>query len=641
MLKIKELSLAFGLLFSLAATISGQCVLPNNWKKQIGSTVDQIWGVKPMAADSFDWMMYMFTDTILFDLSSNTQYQCQELQTDANGVVKILYKRVGSQTPMCFYGKVATNDASGKVLFYRKSVETLTNPPTSLAACDTQTGIDGAVYKILVRAPFENWPYNYQFGAIPDGTYLFGVQEGDSAAGCENDASSTLTKTGSQITVSSSCISTTNTGSYGNPFSETLRISDSITGPELGLGTSADAGFVILNTVKMDTSKNVPVAYRFYIMKYETVNGAFKMVFESKVPDLLPKGYWTESLIPADRQPVTTTLKSNLCAQSTTYCQNGGTCVPGFTTATCLCTDSYEGDRCENEVDKCTPNPCLNGGTCTRNGIQYTCNCVSGYTGVNCEMQDKCLNAPCQNGGSCITYRDANGVDNFYCSCLTPYTGDTCSAIDACLNTPCMNGGSCLTKSQATSINDYQCICPSGTYGSKCENIGKGPCEGDPCLNGGTCEVVGTSFRCQCAAGYSGNTCEVSWGCTEATCKNGGTCSVVGDSFYCECSSYYSGVYCEEYEDWFIILLVLVILAIIILFILITVCACYCCCGWRPGSNKTPYESYVDQQNGMSTYSGDQLTYMSAYGMPADPAPETVQFNFVPLSQYQGIATTN
>ncbi|KAK2146654.1 hypothetical protein LSH36_591g01144 [Paralvinella palmiformis] len=542
--------------------------------------------------------MYIFSDKQLIDTSSNTIYECQSLQTDTNGMVKILYKRVASGTFMCFYGKVATSLATGKVLFYKKSVESTTNPPKSLTECDTQTGIDGAVFKILVRAPLDGWKDKYQFDAIPDGTYLFAQKQGDGPIGCENDKTSNLTKSNNQITVSSSCVGTTNVDSYSNPFSKTLMITDSVTGPELGLGGSSDAGFVVMNTKKTNPS-NKEYAYRFYIMVrvglYEIRRtrlraGVFLLLQElphvSPTPPTAKTG--VRALPDSQRQRVPVPVRTKA-----TYARMRSTDA--------FLTPARTKERANEMVHGTTAN--------------------AGQDSPERIATDKCLNTPCQNNGNCLTYRDAN--------------------IDACLMKPCSNGGTCLSKSLSTSQNDFKCVCPLGTYGNKCEMTGQGPCAGDPCLNGGTCEAVGGSFKCRCASGYSGNTCQVAMGCSSTPCKNDGSCIETGDGFYCECTSYYSGMYCDEYEDWFIILLVLVILALIIFFILITICACYCCCGWRPGSNKTPYESYVDQQNGASVYGGDRTAYMSSYGMPADPAPETVQFNFVPLSPYQGIATTN
>ena len=33
------------------------------------------------------------------------------------------------------------------------------------------------------------------------------------------------------------------------------------------------------------------------------------------------------------------------------------------------------------------------------------------------------------------------------------------------------------------------------------------PCSPNPCKNGGTCQIVGGTFKCNCAAGFSGPTC--------------------------------------------------------------------------------------------------------------------------------------
>lgn len=33
------------------------------------------------------------------------------------------------------------------------------------------------------------------------------------------------------------------------------------------------------------------------------------------------------------------------------------------------------------------------------------------------------------------------------------------------------------------------------------------PCSPNPCKNGGTCQNVGGTFKCTCAAGFSGVTC--------------------------------------------------------------------------------------------------------------------------------------
>ena len=71
------------------------------------------------------------------------------------------------------------------------------------------------------------------------------------------------------------------------------------------------------------------------------------------------------------------------CASSP--CQNGGTCVDGSNSYTCICNVGYVGDNCEMDADKCASNPCLNNGKCTDGINSFTCDCVPGYYGDNCE----------------------------------------------------------------------------------------------------------------------------------------------------------------------------------------------------------------------------------------------------------------
>ena len=45
----------------------------------------------------------------------------------------------------------------------------------------------------------------------------------------------------------------------------------------------------------------------------------------------------------------------------------------------------YEGDRCENDIDYCAPEPCLNGATCMDQVEGYQCQCPPGWQGENCK----------------------------------------------------------------------------------------------------------------------------------------------------------------------------------------------------------------------------------------------------------------
>jgi len=73
-------------------------------------------------------------------------------------------------------------------------------------------------------------------------------------------------------------------------------------------------------------------------------------------------------------------------------------------------------------------------------------------------------------------------------------------------------------------------------------------CLNEPCLNGATCiDGNNSSFSCQCAVGYTGDTCDtfISDCSNENLCKNGGQCvvEVVNGSLtdVCKCSLPFSG----------------------------------------------------------------------------------------------------
>ena len=42
-----------------------------------------------------------------------------------------------------------------------------------------------------------------------------------------------------------------------------------------------------------------------------------------------------------------------------------------------------------------------------------------------------------------------------------------------------------------------------------CLSLAVDACAKKPCKNGGVCTNSGSSFKCRCAGGYSGNTCEI------------------------------------------------------------------------------------------------------------------------------------
>ena len=72
-------------------------------------------------------------------------------------------------------------------------------------------------------------------------------------------------------------------------------------------------------------------------------------------------------------------------------CQNGGSCVDGVNTFSCLCLLGFTGDKCQTDMNECLSEPCKNGGTCSDYVNSYTCKCQAGFDGVHCENNiDEC-----------------------------------------------------------------------------------------------------------------------------------------------------------------------------------------------------------------------------------------------------------
>jgi len=149
--------------------------------------------------------------------------------------------------------------------------------------------------------------------------------------------------------------------------------------------------------------------------------------------------------------------------------------------------------------DLCDDQPCLNGASCVSGWRSYSCQCSEGFSGQNCGQDiDDCQGSPCQNGGSCI-----DGVASYTCECPLGFGGAHCQEdLNDCADQPCQNGGSCLDE-----VNSYRCECPEGFSGNHCE-LNIDDCEGVLCEHGGRCLDLINDFECECPPGYSGEYCE-------------------------------------------------------------------------------------------------------------------------------------
>lgn len=143
---------------------------------------------------------------------------------------------------------------------------------------------------------------------------------------------------------------------------------------------------------------------------------------------------------------------SNRC-----QCQNGAKCNP--ITGACVCTDGYQGWRCEEPCEygyygkACQlPCQCLNGGTCDH--VTGECICAPGYSGALWVL------------ASCVFLAvfSVVSVQNIWVV-----------VVGLCID-------SCGQR------------CPSGSHGTHCE-------QRCPCQNGGTCHHI--TGDCSCPAGWT------------------------------------------------------------------------------------------------------------------------------------------
>ena len=222
-------------------------------------------------------------------------------------------------------------------------------------------------------------------------------------------------------------------------------------------------------------------------------------------------------------------------------CYNGGTCLEGDASYTCLCASGYTGEHCETDIDECSSIPCQNNGQCLDDVNGYICSCNPGFTGLYCQTDiDECISSPCQNIGTCL-----DSVNHFMCACAPGYTGLHCEInYDECSSRPCLNNATCIDG-----INSFACLCQDGYTGLQCESH-VNECQSNPCQSDGTCSDNVNSYICTCAAGYTGVHCETDYDeCSSNPCYHKSTCIDEVNAYYCSCSEEYTGLQCESKID--------------------------------------------------------------------------------------------
>ncbi|XP_060586454.1 uncharacterized protein LOC132742145 [Ruditapes philippinarum] len=224
----------------------------------------------------------------------------------------------------------------------------------------------------------------------------------------------------------------------------------------------------------------------------------------------------------------------------------------------------------ETPVDDCADNPCLNGGVCTDGINSFTCTCAPGFDGNTCENAKPLVKLSEGKPASQISNYDNEtnnwtadkGVDgnadtnirNNHCfhtknNIMSPWwqvdlqdvyyisqvnitnRKDCCSdrASNVEISVTTEEGGNwTVVAYQENAIGDFKLfqfdlvkarfvritlrdkliafhLCEVEIYG---QETPVDDCADNPCLNGGVCADGIDNFKCTCAPGFDGNTCE-------------------------------------------------------------------------------------------------------------------------------------
>ncbi|XP_059808882.1 EGF-like repeat and discoidin I-like domain-containing protein 3 isoform X1 [Hypanus sabinus] len=145
----------------------------------------------------------------------------------------------------------------------------------------------------------------------------------------------------------------------------------------------------------------------------------------------------------------------------------------------------------------CQPNPCQNGGSCLTgfSSDPYNCLCVDGFSGENCTEVEQ---------GSGVEEHTGHTLEDLRYNDVTTYTRFS----GPCHPNPCKNGGQCeLVLRRGDVFSEYICKCPTGFQGDNCQtNIND--CASQPCKNGGSCVDLNADYSCSCPSPYVGRSCQ-------------------------------------------------------------------------------------------------------------------------------------
>ncbi|XP_022670135.1 protein jagged-1b-like isoform X1 [Varroa destructor] len=222
----------------------------------------------------------------------------------------------------------------------------------------------------------------------------------------------------------------------------------------------------------------------------------------------------------------------------------------------CVCRDGWTGPDCND----CVPYPGCKHGTCDKDK-PLTCECERNWGGHLCDLDlDVCGRIfPCQNGGIC-----RNIAPNEYrCSCIEGFFGRNCEfdsnskhlyrACERVDGSPvCANGGQCFEADNTST--GFRCECAQGWAGETCQQAltALPGCASNPCHHGGHCsEDSQGNAKCTCTPGWTGHHCQYDIDeCSQfAPCSNGGRCVNIIGGYSCACQAGWHGVNCTRPVD--------------------------------------------------------------------------------------------
>jgi len=96
----------------------------------------------------------------------------------------------------------------------------------------------------------------------------------------------------------------------------------------------------------------------------------------------------------------------------------------------------------------------------------------------------------------------------------------------------------------------FRCACAEGYTGPSCEDD-LDECSSDSaCLHGATCLNTVGSYACICPGDYAGRRCETDMHrCRSSPCRNHGACVDLPNGFRCDCRRGFAGLLCEADVD--------------------------------------------------------------------------------------------